>query len=300
MSVAARNWSAAAAARRSRLNVIVPEHAGGGVQAQLERVRGVEQRLLVLLHVLVVGEREAVHHAVQRDEVGDQAGRLGPQQLGRVGVLLLGHDRRARRPRVRHLAEAVLLGGPQDDLPAQPRQMGGARRRRGQVVEHEVAVGDRVDGVLGHSGEAEGRGDGLAVGVEVDAGQRPRAQRQAAGGGHHGLEAARVAHHHPEVGQQMVAEVDRLGALHVGVARDRPVKVAFGQLDQRVAETAQSLDRLVGVRAHEHRDIGRHLVIARPSGVQAAADPTDDLGDAPLDRHVDVLVAVGERETSRR
>ena len=65
-SVAARNSSAAAAASRSRLNVIEPSIPCGGGEAQLERVGRVEQMLLVLLHVLVVGQRQAVHHAVQR------------------------------------------------------------------------------------------------------------------------------------------------------------------------------------------------------------------------------------------
>ena len=111
---------------------------------------------------------------------------------------------------------------------AQARQVGGAGRGRRQVVEHEVAVGDRVHGVLGHAGEAQRRRHRPAVGVEVDAGQRARAQRQAAGGGDDRLEAAHVAGHHPEVRQQVVAEVDGLGPLHVGVAGHRPVQVALG------------------------------------------------------------------------
>ena len=61
MSVAARNSSPAAAARRSRSEGVPLEHPGRGLQAQVERVDRVEQVLLVLLHVLVVGQREAVH-----------------------------------------------------------------------------------------------------------------------------------------------------------------------------------------------------------------------------------------------
>src|SRR3712207_7596048 len=41
--------------------------AGGG-EAQVERVDGVEQPLLVLLHVLVVGQREGVQRAVERGQ----------------------------------------------------------------------------------------------------------------------------------------------------------------------------------------------------------------------------------------
>ena len=60
-----------------------------------KRVERVEHRLLVLLHVLGIGERQALHHREQRDEgAGDAAG-LGAHQLGGVGVALLRHDRGA-------------------------------------------------------------------------------------------------------------------------------------------------------------------------------------------------------------
>ena len=94
----------------------------------------------------------------------------------------------------------------------------------------------------------------------------------------------------------MVTEVDRLGSLQMRVAGQRPVEVALGDVGERSGEPSDPLDRLVRVRAHEHRHIGRDLVIARPRRVQPATDGPDDLGQAPLDRHVDVLVAVGERE----
>ena len=50
------------------------------------------------------------------DEVADDPRRLGAQQLGGVGVLLLRHDRRAARPRVGQRHEAELLGRPQHEL----------------------------------------------------------------------------------------------------------------------------------------------------------------------------------------
>ena len=56
------------------------------------------------------------------------------------------------------------------------------------------------------------------------------------------------------------------------------------------------LERLQRVRAREHRDVGGDLVVARARGVQLAADRPDDLGQPPLDRHVDVLVVGRERE----
>ena len=46
------------------------------------------------------------------------------------------------------------------------------------------------------------------------------------------VEADRVALEHPEVGEQVVAEVDRLGALQVRVAGHPPVAVGLGELEQ--------------------------------------------------------------------
>ena len=51
--------------------------------------------------------------------------------------------------------------------------------------------------------------------------------------------------------------------------------------------------------AREQRHVGRDLIVARPRRVQRAADGADELGQTPLDRHVDVLVIVRERERRR-
>ena len=69
------------------------EHSVRRRQRQLECVDRVEQVLLVLLQILVVGQRQRVHHAVKCRQVPDDAWRLRAQQLGRIGVLLLRHDR---------------------------------------------------------------------------------------------------------------------------------------------------------------------------------------------------------------
>ena len=58
----------------------------------LEGVDGVEDRLLVLLQVAVVGEREALERGQQTGEVADKATGLAAGELGDVGVLLLRHD----------------------------------------------------------------------------------------------------------------------------------------------------------------------------------------------------------------
>ena len=93
------------------------------------------------------------------------------------------------------------------------------------------------DGLL----EAELTRHELAVGVEVHAGKRPRSERQARALALGEGKAPAVAREHPEVGEQVVAEVDGLGALQVGIAGQRPIDMLLGALDQR---SHQSRDRL--------------------------------------------------------
>ena len=119
------------AARHRRGHAVAAEvgrgdHPGHRRQEQVDRVDGVEEVGLVLLQVLVVGERQAVEDAEQPGEVRRQARRLRAGQLGGVRVLLLGQHRRARGEGVVELDEAVLVAGPEDDLGA--RGARGARR----------------------------------------------------------------------------------------------------------------------------------------------------------------------------
>ena len=119
-----------------------------------------------------------------------------------------------------------------------------AGRGRGEEVEHEVAVGDRVDRVRRHGGEAQLARDQPAVGREVHARQRAGAERQLGRRAEHELEAPRVAPEHPEVREQVVREVDGLGALQVRVAGHRPVLVALGELDEHALQVLELLERL--------------------------------------------------------
>src|SRR3712207_7449346 len=53
------------------------------------------------------------------------------------------------------------------------------------------------------------------------------------------LEAPGVAAEHPEVREQVVREVDRLGALQVRVAGHRPVDVPVGHLDDDALQRSE-------------------------------------------------------------
>ncbi len=144
--------------------------------------------------------------------------------------------------------------------------------------------------------EAQLARDRPAVGVEVDPRQGAGAERQHAGLALGEGEALTVAREHPEVGEQVMGEIDRLRALQMGVAGHGPVQVL---LRARQQDPHQLADRdLRGGRAlaRVHGEIGHHLVVARARGVQPPAHGPCDLGQAALDGHVDVLVPGRELE----
>ena len=90
----------------------------------------------------------------------------------------------------------------------------------------------------------------------------------------------------------MVAEVDGLRALQVGICGRGPVAMGVGELDKRGHQRLQQDDRAGGVRANQERQVGRDLVVTRAGGVQLAAERADQFRQPALDRHVDVLVVV--------
>ena len=68
------------------------DHAGHNGQALHERMGGIERALLVLLQVLVIGQRQALHGHQQLHQVAVHATALATDEFGEVGVLLLRHD----------------------------------------------------------------------------------------------------------------------------------------------------------------------------------------------------------------
>jgi hypothetical protein len=138
--------------------------------------------------------------------------------------------------------------------------------------------------------EAEVVGDRAAVDLPVDAGEGARSERHHRGAVEGELEAEDVAGEHPEVGEEVVAEVDGLGPLEVRVTGHRPVAVVIGETEQARHASAAELDRPQRVRLDDHRDVGRDLVVAGAASVELAGQRPDLALEQTLDRHVDVLV----------
>ena len=131
------------------------DHPGERAEGQPHLLDGVEERLLVLLQVAVVGQRQALQRGEEAREVADEAAGLAPGQLGDVGVLLLRQHRGAGGEGVVEAGEAELLARPQHPLLAQARQVHAEQAEVEQRLGDEVAVADGVEGVLEHGGEAQ-------------------------------------------------------------------------------------------------------------------------------------------------
>ena len=259
---------------------------------------GVEEALLVLLHVAVVGQRQALHDGQQTDQVAVYPARLPPRELGDVGVSLLGHHAAASRVLVSKPYEGELVGRPEDELLGQPGEVHHGDGGGGVKIDHEVPVGDRVHAVCGDGGEAELFGDAFAVYGIGNAGEGAAAE------GHHVRHLVdlpkplAVASQHLEVGEHVVGKQDGLGPLHVGVAGHDRAGVLIGLVHEHGPEAMERRERpvhgVLGVHSHVEGD----LVVAGAGGVQAPGGLTDLLEETALDVHVDVVEVLAPREGS--
>ena len=68
------------------------DHRRKHAQAHRELLHRVEERLLVLLQIFVVRERQTFHGHQHAHEVADLSTGLAAEQLERVGVFLLRHE----------------------------------------------------------------------------------------------------------------------------------------------------------------------------------------------------------------
>ena len=98
--------------------------------------------------------------------------------------------------------------------------------------------------------------------------------------------------------EQLAGERHGLGPLEVGVPRERDPLGAGGTSAEGLAQIEQQTGDLVDPPTRVQPQGGRHLVVAAPRRVELGTGLAGELGDAPFDRRVDVLVTRGELEPS--
>ena len=144
--------------------------------ASIQVVGGVKDLFLVFLHVLGIGQRQALHHHHQRGIGAKDAPDLGADQFGRIGVFLLRHD----RDPVENRSDSVTKRNCADDQITSS----SARRLRcmaqieatRQKLQREITVADRVQRIGRGPVKAQRLGGHLAVDRKGGARQRRRAQ----------------------------------------------------------------------------------------------------------------------------
>ena len=158
-----------------------------------------------------------------------------------------------------------------------------------EELDDEVPVRYGVDRIGRRAVETKRLGGVVAVDGEGRAAQRGGAERRFVEARAAITDAPAVAANHLHIGQQMVAEGHRLGALEMGETGHDGAGMAFRGVDQGGLEFldlgVESIERV----AHPELEVGHHLVVARARGVELATGLADQIGQARLDVHVDVL-----------
>ena len=112
-------------------------------------------------------------------------------------------------------------------------------------------------------------------------------------------DAAKVAPEHLDIGHHVVAPGHRLCGLEVCEAGHDPVGSGLGLPQQRLDQRQQPGFGGIELVADPEAEIGRHLVVARARGVQAACGFADQGLEPGLDVHVDVFQRGGKLEAAR-
>ncbi len=270
--------------------------AGQRGQHQQQGVDRVEDRLLVLLQIAVVGERQSLESGQEAGQIPDEPAGLPPGQLRDVRVLLLRHDRATGREGVVQFDPAELPRRPEHDLLAEPRQVHSDQGRHEQELGGEVPVGDRVEGVGERPVEPQLRGRPLRVERQRGTGQCPGPQGAHRRPGVPVAQPVDVPDERLHVCQQLMTEGDRLGVLQVGHPGGRGIDVLLGKHDQRMGQLGQPRGHLAGRVPQVEPQVGGDLIVAAPAGPQLSAQRSEPFEQTAFEGGVDILVLDGRAE----
>ena len=265
------------------------EHSCEDSQAFDKRIAGIEEGFLILLHILIIREGNALHHCQERHQITIHPAGFATDELGDIGVLLLGHDGRAGGKAIIHLDEAELIGIPEDQLLTEAGEMHHGDGRGGKIFQEEIPIRDAVETVFGNRVEIEQFRDPGTIEWVGGAGQGPGAQ------GHHicGIEgmgkAAAIPEEHLDIGHKMMGEGNGLSFLEMGIAGHDGMQVLSGDLQKHFNEGFQKVTGFSAGSAGIHAGIEGDLVVPGPAGMEALAGFADALNQEGFHIHMDVL-----------
>ena len=159
---------------------------------------------------------------------------------------------------------------PPGDLLGEPAEVDHPEGDRGEHLDHEIAIRDRVERVGRHAVEAELARRRLAIERVARPRQRAGPERRDVDPDARIGQAAPIALGHLDVRQQVMREQDRLGRLDVGRAGQDGGALAFRKADEGALEREQCEVEVVDRPTRPEAQVRRDLVVARTPGVELA------------------------------
>ena len=255
-------------------------------QAGKHRLFRVEQRLFILLEVLVIGEGKPLNRRQHSHETAVHAAGFAADEFGDIGIFLLRHDGGTRRILVGDVDEAELVRRIDDEILAEARKVrhqGGAAE---EVFRHEIAVGNGIERVLRNFGEGEEARRHSAVDGEVGTRERAAAERHYVGALVAVGKALDVAQEHFAVRVEILRHGNWLRPAHMGIAGHNELNVVVCDVQERFNERldvpADVDDAVLRIQAH----IGSDLVVAGTGGMQFFAHHADALRELVFDERM--------------
>src|SRR6266566_8072418 len=89
----------------------------------MNRIDGIEERLLIFLKIAIIRGGKRFQHRQDRDQISIKPAGLAARQLRHIGILLLRHQARAGGKSVAELHETEFARAPGDQIFAQTREM---------------------------------------------------------------------------------------------------------------------------------------------------------------------------------
>ena len=177
--------------------------------------------------------------------------------------------------------------------------MPGANDRSRQIFENEVPVGDGIERIGRRPVETERGRRRVPVDRKGRSGQRTGPEGAFVQPCPRIPEASPVPAEHLDIGQQVMAGGHRLRRLEMRKTRHDPICMGVRLVDQSLLQAGKGgvggIDRI----AHPEAEISRHLIVARPCGMQPPRRIADPVGQPRFDIHVNVFELRPEIEFTR-
>ena len=126
-------------------------HRRKHLQTHIYRIAGIKNRFLILLHILIICQRQALQRSQQCNQISVYPAGLTADQLRHIRVLLLGHNGRARGIRIAQLHKLKLPARPENDLLGEAGQMHHQNGNRTKHLQAEIPVRNTVQAILANA-----------------------------------------------------------------------------------------------------------------------------------------------------